>query len=180
MVYTYSEIISKYNDDYNIRKALFNEQLYKIDKGIYSENKFVNPLIVYAKKYPKSIVTMDNAFYYYNLTDVIPSRVYLATASKSRVIKKEKIVQLFLSEKILEVGKETVIIDGQEVFMYNKERLLIELIRLQKRISFDYYKEIIANYRTISYELDMCKIEKYLTFFKESEKIFDVIQREVF
>ncbi len=29
--------------------------------------------------------------------------------------------------------------------MYDKERLLVELIRKRNQISFDYYKEIIAN-----------------------------------
>ena len=35
-------------------------------------------------------------------------------------------------------------------------------------IFFDYYKEIIRNYRDISYELDMYKIEEYLSLYKNN------------
>ena len=34
---------------------------------------------------------MDSAFYFYDLTDVIPNKVYLATPSNYRTIKNEKI-----------------------------------------------------------------------------------------
>ncbi len=180
MVYTYKEILKKYKDDYNIRKALKNEQLYKIEKGIYSDRRYANPLIIYSKKYPNAVITMDNAFYYYNLTDVIPSKIYLDTPSNTRAIKNEKIIQLFSNKELLKVGKDIVKVENQEVFMYDKERMLIELIRKRRKIPFDYYKELIASYREILDDLDMYKIEKYLSFFKKDANLFDVMQREVF
>ena len=180
MVYTYKETRQKYKDDYNIRKALKNGQLYRVEKGIYSDNKYANPLIIYSKKYPNAVITMDSAFYYYNLTDVIPNKVYLDTPNNVRAIKNEKIIQSFSNEKILNVGKTIVNIEKQEVFMYDKERMLIELIRKRKKLSFDYYKELIVNYREIIDDLDMYKIENYLSFFKNDTNLFDVIQREVF
>lgn len=36
-----------------------------------------------------------------------------------------------------------------EVKIYDRERMLIELIRNRNSIGFDYYKEIIQNYREI-------------------------------
>lgn len=180
MVYTYKEIIEKYKDDYNIRKALKNKELYKVEKGIYSDSKYANPLIVYSKKYPNAVITMDNAYYYYNLTDVIPNKVYLDTLNNSHSIKNEKVVQSFSSEEILNIGKCIVKVENQEVYMYDKERMLIELIRKRNKIPFDYYKEIIASYRDIADDLDMYKIEEYLSFFKNDMNIFDVMQREVF
>ena len=60
------------------------------------------------------------------------------------------------------------------------ERLLIELIRKRASIPFDYYKEIIRNYRQISDELDMYKIEQYVSLFKNEVNLFDILQREVF
>ena len=180
MVYTYKEIINKYKDDYNIRKALENEQLYRVEKGIYSDSKYANPLIVYSKKYPNAVITMDNAFYYYNLTDVIPSKIHLDTPNNTRAIKNENIIQSFSNKKLLNIGKDVVNVENQEVYMYDKERMLIELIRKRKKISFDYYKELIASYREILDELDMYKIENYLSFFKKDANLFDVMQREVF
>ena len=141
------------------------------------------PLLSYLFLRGKCAYCKEKISFQYPLVEFITAISYLGAFFAFGISLKLLFAWIFLALFIAMSAtdfKETVIIDGQEVFMYNKERLLIELIRLQKRISFDYYKEIIANYRTISYELDMCKIEKYLTFFKESEKIFDVIQREVF
>ena len=64
--------------------------------------------------------------------------------------------------------------------IYDRERLLIELIRKKKQIPFDYYKEIISNYRAIVDELDMYKIEEYLTLFKNDINLSNILQMEVF
>ena len=85
-----------------------------------------------------------------------------------------------MDKKILDYGKTEVLIKGNIVNMYDKERLLIELIRKRASIPFDYYKEIILNYRYISEELDMYKIEEYVSLFKNEVNLFDIIQREVF
>lgn len=180
MVFSYKEVIKKYKDDYNIKKALASNQLYKIEKGIYSDSKYANPLIVYSKKYPNAVITMDSAFYHYNLTDVIPNKVYLDTPSNVRAIKNKKIIQSFSNEQLLNIGKTKVSIENQEVYMYDIERMLIELIRKRKKLSFDYYKELITSYREILDELDMYKIESYLSYFKRDANLFDIMQREVF
>lgn len=180
MVYSYEELITKYGTRYNTQKALKTGKIYKIEHGIYSDKKIVNPLILYSKKYPYAVITMDSAFYYYGLTDVIPNKVYLATPRNYRVIKNDKIVQIFMEKNILDKGKTIVKINNQYVYMYDKERLLIELIRKRKQIPFDYYKEIIANYREITNELDMQKIENYLSLFKNDLNLSEALQREVF
>ena len=137
-------------------------------------------MIIYSKKYPKAIITMDSAFYYYDLTDVIPSKTYIATPMHSYVIPDDSIVQIFVDDNILNAGKTKVKIENQNVYIYDKERLLVELIRKRNRIPFDYYKEIISNYREIVDELDMRKIEKYLSLFKNEVNISDALLREVF
>ena len=71
-------------------------------------------------------------------------------------------------------------VDGEEVNMYNKERLLVELIRKRNQIPFDYYKEIVANYRKIADELDMYKIEQYIALYKNECNLGNILLREVF
>ena len=181
MVYTYKELLEIYKDDYNIKRAIENKKIYKIEKGIYSDKRIVNPLLVYSKKYPNATITMDNAFYYYDLTDIIPNKICLATSSKSHTINNVKIIQIYMKDNILNLGKTLVKLnDNNYVYMYDKERLLIELIRKRNKIPFDYYKEIISNYRDIAYELDMTKLEEYLDYFNNGNNLFAIIQREVF
>lgn len=180
MIYSYKEVLQKYGSRYNIEKALKNKEIYRLDKNIYSEKSFINPLILSSKKYPYAVITMDSAFYYYNLTDVIPNKIYLATPRNARIIKNQEIEQIFMDKSILDVGKSTVKVNNEDVYMYDKERLLIELIRKRKQIPFDYYKEIIANYREIVDDLDMYKIEQYLSLFKNDLNLSEALQREVF
>lgn len=180
MIYNYKEVIEIYKSDYKLKKALLANEMFRLEKGIYSDKKIVNPMIIYSKKYPNAVITMDSAFYYYNLTDVIPNKVYLATDRNSDTIKNDKIIQSFMSKEILYIGKTIIKIDNEEVNIYDRERLLVELIRRRKLFPFDYYKEIISRYREIVDELDMYKIEQYLALFNNEINLSDILQREVF
>jgi hypothetical protein len=83
-------------------------------------------------------------------------------------------------EKYLEIGKAQMVFDGVSLNIYNKERMLIELIRNKKKTAFDYYKEIINSYRRKSNELDIRNIEDYTKQFDTEDYIFKTIQEEVF
>lgn len=180
MVYNYKEMIKIYGTDYNLKKALNKKEIFKLDKGIYSNKKIVSPLVIYSKKYPNSVITMDSAYYYYNLTDVIPDKVHLATDRNTDKINNEKIVQTFMAKKILYQGRVIIQTNDGVINIYDRERLLIELIRKKKQIPFDYYKEIISNYRAIVDELNMYKIEEYLTLFRNDMNLSNILQMEVF
>ena len=76
MVYTHKELKSKYGSDYRIKKAVASGMLYKMESGIYSDDENNHYLEVFSKKYPNAIISGDSAYYYHNLTDVIPSCFY--------------------------------------------------------------------------------------------------------
>ena len=180
MIYSGKEILKKFGTRYNLSKAIKKREVIKLDHGIYSDKDLVDPMIVASKKYSSAIVTMDSAFYYYNLTDVIPKKTFIATNRNSNTIHNPDIVQIRVPKELLEKGKEEIIIDGEKVKIYNKERLLVELIRKRKQIPFDYYKELIINYRKIADDLDMYKIEEYLSLYKNKDNLTDALLREVF
>lgn len=180
MIYSGKEAIEKYGTRYNLSKALKNKEIFRLEHGIYSDKDLVNPMIIASKKYSSAIITMDSAFYYYDLTDVIPKKTFIATNRNSNIIHDSNIVQIRIPKEKLNQGKEVVLIDGEKVKMYNKERLLVELIRKRNQIPFDYYKELVSNYRKIVDDLDMYKIEEYLSLYKNESNIADVLLREVF
>ena len=180
MIYNYAEMLKKYGSVYQIDKAITRNEIYKIEKGIYSNQEFVNYLLIVNKKYPNAIFTLDSAYYYYNLTDVIPNKMYLATDRNASKIKNKNIHQVFVSKEFLNLGVSKKMVNGVEIKIYDKERMLIELMKNRKNMPFDYYKEIVNNYRKIVLELDMEKIEYYLTFYKNSLNLFEAMQREVF
>ncbi len=135
MLYTRKEISKKYNSTYQLNKALKNKKIFKIQNGIYSDEEYVNPLAVITKKYPNAIFTMDSAFYYWNLTDVIPDKFCLATKRVNVRYKDEDIKQYFISEDLFEFGKTTLNIENVEINIYDRERMLVELVRKKTRNS---------------------------------------------
>lgn len=180
MILLYKDLIKQYKSDYEIKKIIREGNLFKIEKGIYSDSNNVNYLEVITKKYPNAIFTMDSAFYYHNLTDVIPDKEYLALRRDSTKINDDRIKTVYYQDKIFEIGKSTMKVNNVDIQIYDKERMLIELIRNRNNLGFDYYKEIIGNYREIKETLNSKKIAEYISKFAIEDHLYDVIMKEVF
>lgn len=176
---TRAECLEEYGSDYFIEKKIENGELFKVGKGIYSENKYVPEVAMFVYKYPNVVVTMKSAFYYHGLTDVIPSKCELATMRDATKIKDERVKQYFISNNFFEEGIEVSTYKGYDIRIYNKERMLIELIRYKSKLPFDYYKEIILNYRRILPKLDIQKIQDYALMAPKSNKVLEILQMEV-
>ena len=179
MLYSFEECIKKYNNQYQIEKMLQSEKLYKIGKGIYSDKKQVSELEIVAFKYPGAVFTMDSAFYYHGFTDVIPDQFYLATDRNAAKIRSANVKQLFYQDTLFSIGVTTMSYQNAMINIYDRERMLIELIRNKNSLPFDYYKEIIENYRKITHDLDIEKLQEYILQFPKKDYIMNAIQLEV-
>lgn len=178
MILLYGELIEHYKSDYEIKKMVMEGKIFKVCKGVYSDSEDINYLEIITKKYPNAIFTMDSAFYFYNLTDVIPEKECLVLRRDSTKISDERIKVSYTVDKFFDIGKSTLNVNGILIQIYDKERMLIELIRNRNKIGFDYYKEIIGNYREIRETLNMKKITLYISKF--GDYLYDVIMKEVF
>lgn len=180
MVFLYKDLMKKYKSNYRIEKEIKEGKIFKIEKGIYTDKKEVNYLEIISKKYPNAIFTLDSAFYYHNLTDVIPEKEYLALKRDSTKISDHRIKVIYYQDKFFNIGMSTLNINGVEIKIYDKERMLIELIRNRNSIGFDYYKEIISNYREIKEKINTKKLASYISNFAMEKHLYDVIMKEVF
>jgi len=180
MLYTHKELENLHKSDYQIKKAVAEGKFFKIERGLYSDKSSVEQFEIIGKKYPDAIFTMDSAFYFHGLTDVIPMHVFLSVKRDTAKIADRSIIQIFVLDKYHEIGKVQIPFEGTLINIYNKERMLIELIRNKKRLGFDYYKEIINSYRRIIHNLDIRCIEEYSGEFDIENYIFRIIQEEVF
>ena len=180
MLMTYSYCIERWNTDYKIKKAIQDGALFQIEKGIYSDVPEVSILAVISKKYPNAIITMDTAFYYHNLTDVIPDEYYLATDKHSIALKDPRVRQIYVNSDVLDLGVITMQHRDATFKIYDRERMLIELLRYKNKLPYDYYKEILGNYRNLIYELDIERIQEYVSIFPKSKTISALLDSEVF
>jgi hypothetical protein len=180
MIYTYRECKEKYGSAYQIRKAVEDGKIFFLQKGLYSDKEHVSQLALLMAKYPKAVFTMRNAFYYHGLTDVVPDQYDLATERDAAKIRDPSVVQFFYPADFFEQGVTEMQYQGTRIRIYDKERMLIELVRYRTKIPFDYYKELITSYRKMISDLDIEKLENYAACAPYSDKVTDVLQVEVF
>lgn len=180
MILTYDKCVAEYGSDYQIKKQIKAGRLFKIIPGIYSDTKHVSELEVVTLRYPRAIFTMNSAFYYHSITDVIPQKHFLATDKNDAKISNPQIVQVFVPKDIFKLGLQKMDFDGAEINIYSKERMLIEAIRNKNKMPYDYYKEIIGHYREIINELDIQTIQEYAEVFPKSRVITERLRSEVF
>jgi hypothetical protein len=171
--------MKKYHSDYRIKQAVKNGNLYKLAPGIYSDRNYEHDTAIIRKRYPKAVFTLNSAFYYQGLTDTIPSFYYLATDKDAAKIKDKNVKQIFDNYNSMDIGVEIKKYSGDDIRVFSKERLLIELIRNRNKLSFDYYKEIISSYRRLTDKLDFMMIEEYAEKLPKTKAVKETIQIEV-
>lgn len=179
MLMSYQDCENRYKNNYQMRKALEAGLLYKIEPGIYADTPHVSELELVSFKYGQAVFTMDSAFYYHGLTDVIPEQYHLATLRDAHKIRRKQTKQYFYREDIFPIGISTLQHCGTPIRIYDKERMLIELLRNKKNIPFDYYKEIIESYRKRIQSLDIESLQEYIMLFPKQNHIWESIELEV-
>ena len=175
-----SECLDIYGTDYLIEQKLKKGELFKLNKGVYSTDEFVPELAVFSFKYPNAVITMRSAFNFYGLTDVIPDVCDLATTRDAAKIHDKKIKQYFVSDDLFAEGIVKAEYKGFNIRIYRKERMLIELVRYKSKIPYDYYKEVLLNYRRILPQLNIQEIQDMALVAPKSNKIMEILQTEVF
>ena len=180
MIYSYMECIDKDGNNYQLEKAIAEEHIYKVEPGLYSTNSYHTELELIIKKYPNVILTGEYAFYCHNLTDVIPEKYYVATKAKAAKLLDSRIVQSYVRDDLLMLGVVEKNINNTNVKIYDKERMLIELLRNRNNMPHDLYKEIIGNYRKIIHELQIWRVQEYAEVFPKRKMIKKALEEEVF
>lgn len=138
MLYNYKEIINKYGNDYNLKKALKFRKIYKIEDGIYSDSKNANRMAVILKKYPGTIFTLESALYIYSLTKVEPDKYFLSTRRNYTRINNNDIKQIFNCDVELDKNALHFTLDDITLNVYSRERLLVEFLKRSSNYSKDY------------------------------------------
>ena len=179
MLLSYAEAVEKTGSEYELSKALAEGSLIRQESGVYSTQQHVSELAVVMKKYPKAVLTGEYAFYVHGLTNLIPEKYDIATPSKSAKLSDKRIRQIYIKDEIFPLGVVDKEIDGTTIRIYDKERMLIELLRYKNSMPYDLYKEIIANYRERINELEIWRIQEYAAIFPKSKMISKALDEEV-
>ena len=179
MIYNYNECIAIFGTHYALSRALGEKKIFKIKEGLYSTNKNPKELEIFIKEHKDAIFTLESAFYYLGISDVIPTNYVVATDKDASKYKDSNIKQYFMNNGLIKIGVTTIKHLGIDIPVFNKERMLIELVRYKGKLPFDYYKEIINYYRNHIEEIDFSLVLEYLDSFPKKELITNIVQMEV-
>lgn len=179
MILSYADCITKYGNAYQLNKALEDGLVFKLEDGIYSDSEYESEVAIISKKYPDGIFTGEYAFYVYGLTDLIPEKYTLATKAKATPLVDGRIEQIYTRDDLLNIGVIQMEVDGATIPIYDKERMLVELLRNKNKMPKDLYKEIIGNYRRIIESLEIWRIQEYLDIFPKSKMIKKAFDEEI-
>jgi len=179
MLYGYDYMLRRYGSAYQICKAVDSGAVYKIARGLYSDERHPDPNAVACALWPQAVLAMDSAFYLHGLTDVVPELVHVATPRNSTRIRDARIRQYFMEPALIAVGVETMGEEGSVIRTFTRERMLVELLRNAGTLPLDYYKELIVSYRKIIDDLDMREVEGFMALYKRADSLFDMMQKEV-
>ena len=180
MIKRLTDCLEEYGSHYRIRELIREGKLFKIEPGIYSDSSRYGTLEVLLTKYPRSVVTLDSAFHYYNLTDEIPTVFHLATDRDDGKIKDPRVKQSFVPTGTSSIGVTEIDYCGEKIRIYDKERLVIETVRHKTKMPLDLYREVIGSFRKIVHILYPAKMQDYIEMFPKKNVIFETIKNEVF
>ena len=180
MLMTAAECRERFGGAYRVQKAIREGVLFRIESGVYADKSECTEIELLLFKYPRAVVTMESAYYYYDLSDAIPERHALAIDRDARKISDSRVVQYFVPHGTIDIGvTEMKLADETVSRIYDRERLLVETIRYKTKLSYDLYREVIGSFRAIASELYTARMCDYLEAFPRRDALLRTIESEV-
>ena len=169
MLYNYKEVLNLFGNDYNLKKAILDKRIFKIEKGIYSDgkNNFTKIEII-LKKYNQAFLVKDSALHLIGFIENEPAKIHIGTARNALRIKDDRIQQHFYSNLDIAILSESewdkhshllnyenikkhTTKNNNEIRLFNLKALFFDLVRNYK----DYPKatlfDLLEKFKTCRY-----------------------------
>lgn len=181
MAMTYKDALERYGSRYRLRKALSEGKVVRRSWGLYAQAGETESLLAdIAARYPGAVLTGATALYLHGLVDMPPETIDAATAIGTTKMVILGVRQTFVRPSALEVGKTEMETDGARVAVYDKERMLLELMRTRNKLPYDLYREAVQSYRREVNVLDIYKLQDYAEAIPRGNAYLDRAMEEVF
>ena len=137
---------------HNIRQLMEAGHVEKVRYGYY---QWVNPddfseVGTVSCLFPDAILCMDTALRYYGYSDCTPGQWHLAVSKdsgKSRFrIEYPFVKPYFLEPAVLELGMTKGNMDGHDVLIYDKDRVICDCLRYRNKMDKEIFNKAIQNY----------------------------------
>ncbi len=192
-VQRYKSIFEKYGGmmrtkDLNIEKVYYHniQQLMEagyIEKVRYGYYQWIDPedfseVGTVIRLFPDAILCMDTALRYYGYSDRTPSEWHLAVSKdsgKSRFnIDYPFVKPYYVEPKVLELGLIMGNMDGHQVRIYDKDRLICDCLRYRNKMDKEIFNKAIQNY-IVDSEKSIPKLMEYASPLRVKKTVKDLI-----
>ena len=162
----FAPILRALMDDLVTRKKKTSHSQ-RILRGVYSKNGNYSEVVAYALRFPNAIFTLSSALAFYQMGDFVLEPPFdLVFLRGSRINHDPKIHQHFESSFERCVASTTIYYRGRWIWIYTRERLLVEIFHAKNKLGPERYQTAIQAFREIvrtssfKYDLfeDICKI----------------------
>lgn len=169
MLYNYKEVLDLFGNDYNLKKAILDKRIFKIEKGIYSDgkNNFTKIEII-LKKYNQAFLVKDSALHLIGFIENEPAKIHIGTARNALRIKDDRIQQHFYSNLDIAILSESewdkyshllsyenikthTTEHNNEIRLFNLKALFFDLVRNYKDYPKSTLFALLEKFKTCRY-----------------------------
>lgn len=129
-----------------LSKMVKDEAIERIGYGIYATNKFIyDELFIFQMKHPNTVFSFNTALYLLNKTERTPEKIDITTTRNNSLGYCKNIANIHrVNNEMINIGKIKVLTNtGKEVYSYNIERTIVDLISDRNSMEIDLANKII-------------------------------------
>lgn len=136
----------------HLQKLIQQGHVEKVRYGYYKwiEHNDFSEVSIVIGLFPDAIFCMDTALWYYGYSDRTPGEWHLAVSKdsgKSRFnIDYPFVKPYYVEPKLLELGLSYGEMDGHQVQIYDKDRLICDCLRYRNKMDKEIFNKAIQNY----------------------------------
>ncbi|HHU69158.1 MAG TPA: hypothetical protein GXZ31_02515 [Thermoanaerobacterales bacterium] len=134
-----------------IKKLTEDGVISKIKRGFYELTGYIpKEEVIIAKLFPKAVIFLESALFYYGYTDRIPLAMQIAVNRYSKTTQYNLdyplIKPYYLEPKFIEIGIDIIQVDGVEVRIYDRDRTICDVLRYEKKLEGEVFASAIKYY----------------------------------
>jgi predicted transcriptional regulator of viral defense system len=134
-----------------IKRMVQEGTISKIKYGYYELTEYIpNDLIIVARLFPDSVIFLESALFYYGYIDRVPKEIQIAVDRSSKTTKYDieypMVKPFFMEPRFLEVGVETIEIDGVKIRIFSRDRTICDVLRFEKKMDYEVFSSAIESY----------------------------------
>lgn len=129
-----------------LSKMVKNKSIKRIDYGIYVTDEFTyDELFIFQMKHPNTVFSFNTALYLLNKTERTPEKFDITTTRNNSLGYCKDIVNIHrVNNEMIEIGRIKVLTNtGKEVFSYNIERTVVDIISNRNVIEIELANKVI-------------------------------------